>query len=162
MVDAIALYALQPAGASGTGPSDLAAAANDAGAGAGKGGAPERAALTHAGFVAGYKLLFDRADNREILEFAYRFATAAGARSYGAHALAVRVHGAGAPASLAPGGIPGARIVVESQSDAAAAILVFERGATLVILTTIQPPGTNAGAVLAPIATEQYARLAGY
>jgi hypothetical protein len=162
MVDSIPGYSLQPAGSSGTGPFNLATAAEDAGGGAGPEGAAERAALTDAGFQVGYKLLFTAPSDREILSTVYRFETAAGAEQYAQHAFTARVHDGGAPSARTPAGVPGARVVERSESDASAALAIFPRGRTLVILSTIQPPGTDATALLEPVATEQYQRLAGY
>jgi hypothetical protein len=155
LVDTVAGYTLQPAGSTGTGPSSLAAAANDAG------GGNEAAVLTSAGFRAGYKLLFSAGD-RQILLLAYRFATPAGAHRYLTHAYAARVQDSGAPATGSISGVPGALVVNRSESDAATALVLFTRGATLVILSTILPARSDATAQLAPVASAQYARLAGY
>lgn len=154
-MDTIPGYTLQPAGSTGTGPSSLADAANDAGGGS------EKAALTSAGFRAGYKLLFSAGD-RQVLLLAYRFATPAGARRYLAHAYAARVQDGGAPASGSISGVPGALVVNRSESDASSGLVLFTRGNTLVILSTILPPQTDATALLAPVASSQYALLAGY
>jgi hypothetical protein len=155
LVDTIPGFTLQPAGSTGTGPSSLADAANDAGGGS------EAAQLTSAGFRAGYKLLFSAGD-RQILLLAYRFATPAGAHRYLTHAYATRVQDGGAPATGSISGVPGALVANRSESDAASALVLFTRGATLVILSTIQPARADAVGVLAPVASAQYARLAGY
>ncbi len=161
LLDGIAGYTLQPAGRTATGPSSLGAAANDAGGGLGPSGAAERAALTGAGFRAGYKLLFSAGD-RQILVLAYRFSSSAGAQRYATHAYTAHVHDGGAPSTRTPAAVPGARVVNRSEADASAALVLFTRGATLVILSTIQPAGTDAIAVVDPVATAQFDRLAGY
>ena len=161
LIAAVAGYPLQPAGRTGTGPSTLVSAAADAGGGSGASGAAERAALTNAGFRAGYKLLFSSGD-RELLEAAYRFASAVGAQRYANRAFAARVHDGGAPSARAPAGVPGARVVERKESDSSSALVLFTHGPTLVILSTFQPPGTDATALLDPIAVTQYQLLANY
>ena len=161
MLDTVGGYVLQPAGRTGTGPSSLAAAAIDAGGGAGASGAAERAALTAAGFRAAYKLLFRAGADRQVLEQAYRFAGAAGAQQYAARVAARRAGRTTTPSGAIPG-VPGAHIIDSSEADASAALVLFTCGATLVVLSTIQPPGTDAVRVLAPVASAQYDKLANY
>ena len=78
------------------------------------------------------------------------------------HVYAARVQDGVAPATGSISGVPGALVVNRSESDASAGLVLFTRGATLVILSTIQPPQTDSTGVLSPVASAQYARLAGY
>ena len=73
-------------------------------------------------------------------------------------AYATALQDGGAPTTGSISGVPGALVVNRSESDTSAGLVLFTRGATLVILSTILPPQTETTptAVLSPVRDRQY------
>ena len=147
----LAGYKLEPDSVGDTGPSDLDKAVRD------DGDADARAALTSAGFVAGYQRLWTKGDN-EIVDFVYEFKSNTGAESYRARTdKAATSDKSMTVTAFAVAGVPGAKGYSATDGKNTSAIVLFTRGGYAVQMDLNGTDATPANAT--QLAKAQYDKL---
>lgn len=142
-------YVQQPDTLAGTGPADLAQAAQQDGA------TGAQAVLAEDGFVQGYQRLWTTAGRQQGVDvFVYRFRTPTGASTYAPQAVATEK--ATAPSSFAVAGIPGAVGLAGNHDNQHSAEVLFAQGAYWV---KVAASGPSANVVAQQVAAAQYSLI---